>query len=105
MITQANIFENIPTDLSEEVFEKILSTSDFTLERIISHGHTSPKEGWYIQKKSEWVIVLEGEAILSFQDKDIRLKKGEYINIPAGTKHKVSWTKPDSPTIWLALHY
>ena len=25
--------------------------------------------------------------------------------IPAHTKHRVEWTTPDEPTIWLAVHY
>jgi len=62
--------------------------------------------GWYEQKDSEWVIVLQGEAILSFERKeDVRLKAGDYLNIPASQKHKVSWTKPNEKTIWLAVHY
>ena len=106
MISHTNIFQNIPTDLTEEIFEKILSTSSFTLERIISKGHTSPKSGWYDQKCNEWVMILQGEAVLSFQNsEDIRLGAGDYVNIAAHTKHKVSWTKPGVETIWLTLHY
>jgi cupin 2 domain-containing protein len=52
------------------------------------------------------VILLKGEAVISFMDEDdIRLKAGDYINIPAHKKHRVSWTKPDEETIWLAVHY
>ncbi len=102
---RSNIFKNIPSELKEEVFQKILETSEFTLERIISYGHSSPKSGWYEQTENEWVLLLEGEAVVSFEDKDVRLCKGDYINIPALTKHKVSWTKPEVETVWLALHY
>ncbi len=101
----SNILKNIPTELREEVFEKILETSEFTLERIISYGHTSPKSGWYEQEHNEWVILLKGEALISFEDKEVRLCEGDYLNIPSQTKHKVSWTKPKVKTIWLALHY
>jgi len=30
---------------------------------------------------------------------------GDYINIPAFKKHKVSWTLPNQESIWLAVHY
>ena len=101
-----NIFENIPKNLNEEVFEELLSVNSLKVERIISYGHTSPKSGWYDQDNDEWVILLKGEAVLSFCDKDdVRLKPGDHINIPAHTKHKVSWTIPDQETIWLAVHY
>lgn len=99
-----NIFADIPKMLPDELFEELITKENLKIERIISKGHTSST--WYNQSHDEWVIVLQGEAILSFEDKeDVRLKNGDYINIPAHTKHKVSWTLPDSETIWLAIHY
>jgi len=101
-----NIFKNITKNPDKEIFEDIISKDGIKVERIISHGQTSPKEGWYDQNSDEWVMILKGEAVLSFQNSDdVRLKKGDYINIPAHTKHKVSWTLPDEETIWLAVHY
>ena len=101
-----NIFENIPTQLPEELFENILSKEGLKIERIVSLGHTSPDKGWYNQESDEWVILLSGEAVISFDNgTDTRLKVGDYINIPADTKHRVSWTLPDEKTVWLAIHY
>ena len=103
---KSNIFNNTPKDLTDEFFENIILSNNIKIEKIVSKGHTSPKFGWYEQDKNEWVIILKGEAILSFEDeKQIHLKSGEYINIPAYKKHKVSWTKPDNETIWLAVFY
>ena len=101
-----NIFNEIPKDLKDELFEDIIKTENLKIERIVSYGHTSPKSGWYEQKENEWVIVLKGEAILSFENSDdVKLNSGDYINIPAFQKHKVSWTLPNAETIWLAIHY
>jgi cupin 2 domain-containing protein len=101
-----NIFENIPKELKEELFEEILSKANLKIERIVSKGHITPDEQWYDQESDEWVIVLQGEAVLSFENADdVKLKCGDYLNIPAHTKHRVSWTLPESETIWLALHY
>jgi cupin 2 domain-containing protein len=50
-------------------------------------------------------VVLQGAAKLSFSDKTIALHPGDFINIPAHTKHRVDWTTPHEPTIWLAVHY
>ena len=101
-----NIFSEIPKDLQDELFEDIIKTKNLKIERIISYGQTSPKSGWYESQENEWVIVLKGEAILSFENSDdVRLNAGDYINIPALKKHKVSWTLPDTETIWLAIHY
>ena len=101
-----NIFNQIPKDLQDEIFEDIITTETLKIERIISNGHTSPKTGWYESKENEWVIVLKGEAVLSFENsEDVRLNAGDYINITAFTKHKVSWTMPNTETIWLTIHY
>ena len=106
ILNKQNIFENIPNELKEELFEDIIKKDGLKIERIVSYGHTTDKFEWYEQKNDEWVILLQGEAILSFEDEpDISLHVGEYINISAMKKHKVSWTRPNEKTIWLAVHY
>lgn len=101
-----NIFNEIPKNLRDELFEDIINTKNVKIERIVSYGHTSPKSGWYESELNEWVILLKGEAILSFKEKeDVKLNAGDYINIAAFKKHKVSWTLPNAETIWLAVHY
>ena len=101
-----NIFQNLPKDLSSEVFEILASSPTVKIERIISKGHTSPAAGWYDQPQNEWVIVLKGEAILTFdRHPPVRLIPGSYFNIPAHQKHRVHWTDPTTETIWLAVHH
>jgi cupin 2 domain-containing protein len=103
---KSNIFANIPSEIKEELFEDIISNEGLKIERIVSKGHTTTESQWYDEKSNEWVIVLKGEAVLEFEGADeVRLKDGDYINIPARTKHRVSWTKPDAETVWLAIHY
>ncbi|WP_310442025.1 cupin domain-containing protein [Sulfurimonas sp.] len=105
-MNKSNIFDLIPATLKDELFEELISKESLKIERIISRGHTTPEHEWYDQRSNEWVILLQGEAVLSFlNENDVRLKAGDYINIPAHKKHKVSWTKPDEDTIWLAVHY
>ena len=101
-----NIFDAIPKNLKSEVFERFVDSNGVRIERIVSKGHTSPESGWYDQDQAEWVIVLRGKAILSFEDKpSITMKEGDFINILAHKKHKVEWTDPGIETIWLAVHY
>lgn len=105
MMEKSNIFSNIPTNLDDELFEDIINKESFKLQRIISQGHTTPEGEWYDQDEDEWVMLVSGEAVLSFFDnEDVHLKAGDYINIRAHKKHRVSWTKPDAKTIWLALY-
>ncbi len=101
-----NLLANIPLNLDKEVFEQLISSKHISIERIISKGHSSPKSGWYDQDKDEWVVVLNGKGILCFEDgSEFIMEPGDYLNIPAHSKHKVKWTVPDSETIWLAIHY
>lgn len=101
-----NIFADIPSKLDQELVEKLVENKGFCIERIISKGHVSPASGWYDEPKNEWVIVLKGEAVITFQDEvELRLTAGSYIGIPAHKKHRVSWTDPDNETVWLAVHY
>lgn len=102
----ANLLENIPNELPEEVFEALLCSNNVKLERILSFGHTSPKEGWYDQDDNEWVLILKGHGVIKFDDgRVVRLESGDYLNIGAHEKHKVIETCPEEVTIWLAIFY
>jgi cupin 2 domain-containing protein len=65
-----NIFSSIPDDIQQELFQDILTTDNFKIERILSKGHSSPAGYWYDQDKSEWVILLKGSAGIRFEDQD-----------------------------------
>jgi cupin 2 domain-containing protein len=102
----ANIFDGLPENLSNEVFEDIVRTPNMRIERIVSQGNASPEAGWYDQEENEWVIVLEGSAAILFEDgRQVVLKKGDHLNIPTHARHKVLWTDPRGLTIWLAVFY
>ena len=102
-----NIFSRIPQQLPDELVEVVLTNQHLRLERIISKGHASPEGFWYDQDEHEWVLLLQGEAILMLEDsiEPIKLTSGMYINLPAHVKHRVEWTSPEVETIWLALFY
>lgn len=103
---KGNIYTKIHADLSNEVFEVLVRNRNVKIERIVSKGHTSPDTGWYDQKQHEWVIVLKGNADISFENGPvINLKEGEYINIPAHKRHRVISTSITPETVWLAVHY
>jgi cupin 2 domain-containing protein len=99
------LFADLPRHLPDELVTTLLEADNLRVERIISHGHASPEEFWYDQEQSEWVIVLKGAAKLRFEDGIVSMNLGDFVNIPAHKKHRVEWTAPDEPTVWLAVHY
>lgn len=100
-----NIFNDLPAQLPKELVQILVQAANVRIERIVSHGHASPEDFWYDQDQHEWVIVLKGAARLRFEDALIELKAGDFVNIPAHKKHRVEWTTPVEPTIWLAVFY
>lgn len=105
MIEKYNIFDEIPVDKSEEKFFHIFKNDKIKIEKIVSNGQSSPKDFWYEQEKSEYILLLEGFSILEFEDFEIELKKGDCLNIEAFKKHRVKFTSQDEPTIWFAVFY
>jgi cupin 2 domain-containing protein len=102
-----NIFLGIRNRSAEEIFETIIKTNQFKIERIISDGQSTDKGKWYDQDEDEWVILLRGSAGLLFEsnNEEIIIKSGDYINIPAHQKHRIEWTDANEKTIWLAVLY
>ncbi len=105
MTSLNNLFADIPAHLPDELFTTLLDAAHVRIERIVTHGHTSPDGFWYDQVRHEWVVLLKGAARLRFEDEAVEMKPGDSVNIPAHRKHRVEWTTPDEPTIWLAVHY
>ena len=53
------------------------------------------------------MIVLAGEAVIAFEGEpeSRRMRAGDYLFIAPHRRHRVTWTDPDRPTIWLAAHF
>ena len=104
-LSSVNIFDNLPQHMPQELVQTLIGAANVRIERIVSHGHASAPDFWYDQDQHEWLIVLQGSATLRFEDGTLAMKPGDFINIPAHKKHRVEWTTPEEPTIWLAVHY
>ncbi len=102
-----NFFSDLSGDLANELIEVLAEGENTRIERIVSRGQSSPEGFWYDQEQTEWVVVLKGEAKLLIEgDKEpVHLEVGDHLLIPAHQKHRVEWTSPDEPTIWLAVFY
>ncbi len=106
-VNQGQLFADLPTDAPEESFLPLVMRPGVKIERIVSQGHASPPGFWYDQELNEWVILLRGQAIVEFAEPPTRveLAPGDYLTIAAHQRHRVVWTTPHQPTVWLAVHY
>ena len=102
-----NLFDRSPqAAANKEVFETLCEAREVRIERITSRGQTTPEGEWLSEKTHEWVALLQGEASLEFADEaeGTSLKAGDYLFIPAFTRHRVTMTSKEPPAVWLAIH-
>ena len=100
-----NIFDDIKVGNDKEEFIDILKNENIRIERIVSTGQKSEDDFWYDQDENEFILILEGNAVLEFEEKEVKLQKGDYLDIKANVKHRVKYTDVNNPTIWLAVFY
>jgi cupin 2 domain-containing protein len=70
------------------------------VEQILSSTH--PDGQWYDQSHDEFVLVVEGAATLELEGETVRLVVGDWLMLPAHTRHRVVATH--AGTSWLAVH-
>jgi len=104
----ANLFAGLPaTAQATELIDTLLERPGLRIERIVSTGQASQPGFWYQQEDAEWVVVLSGAARLRFEDEtDVRpLGRGDWLYIAPQRRHRVEWTDPSVPCVWLAVHH
>jgi cupin 2 domain-containing protein len=100
-----NLHSNLPERGPDEDLATILENQGVRIERIVSYGHVTPSDRPYEQAEDEWVMLVRGAARLWLDPTgEVALFPGDYLLIPAGMPHRVTWTTPDAPTVWLAVH-
>jgi cupin 2 domain-containing protein len=102
-----NLLRDIPDARAGEITEAVVGAPGVRIERIVSLGQASPSGFWYDQAETEWVLLLAGAALLRFADEpEARLiGPGDCVEIAAHRRHRVDWTDPAQPTVWLAVFY
>ena len=99
-----NLF-NLPDPLphNEDIIDLVRS-DDIRIERIVSTGQTTPEGQWYDQDEDEWVVLVQGEAVLEYENGErLNLSAGDHVLLPAHCRHRVAYTSPQPPCIWLAV--
>lgn len=103
-----NLLAGLPSGTQAgECVETLLGTSGLRIERIVSTGQASPPGFWYDQTEGEWVLLASGSARLRFEDEKAArfLQAGDWLYIAPRRRHRVDWTDPAAPTVWLAVHH
>ena len=106
-ISVSRLLSALPAACDAEVTVTLLTADGLRFERIVSHGQASPDGFWYDQTEAEWVMVLTGRARLTIagEPHDHDLGPGDAVFLPARCRHRVAWTDPHQPTVWLALFF
>lgn len=101
-----NLLRDLPHARAGEIVERLAGSGPVRIERIVSHGEASPAGFWYDQNQAEFVVVLAGAARLAFEDgEELALGAGDFVDIAPHRRHRVAWTDPGQPTVWLAVFY
>jgi cupin 2 domain-containing protein len=102
----SNLLTDAAGDGPDELFATLLERPGIRIERIVSRGHFTPADAPYDQPWGEWVLLVEGAARLWIEgQEEVALGPGDHLLIPAHRRHRVTWTRPDAATIWLAVHF
>jgi len=95
-----NLFTDAASPLEGERFDILLRHRNLVVERIVSSASIAAQE--YVQTQDEWVVLIQGEAVLEVAGEATSLKSGDYLFLPAGVPHTVLRTSPGA--LWLAVH-
>lgn len=108
MIKTGNLRSGLPArPLPDEVVNLLVERLGLRIERIVSAGQATPEGQWYDQDRDEFVLVVDGAARLSIEGEteERELGEGDWILLPAHCRHRVTWTRAEPPTVWLAVHF
>jgi cupin 2 domain-containing protein len=100
-----NLYSGLTPSPGAEQFVDLLSQPGLRIERIVSNGQASPPGFWYDQPQAEWVLLVQGDASISFEGEAAPrlLRAGDFLDIAAHRRHRVESTAAN--TLWLAVHY
>jgi len=88
-----------------ELVEALIPDRGVLIERIISSGHITLPDSWYDQERDEWVVLLQGQARVAWENgQELVMEAGDWVFIAAHERHRVEYTSEQPPCIWLAVH-
>ena len=100
-----NIFDIPNVPMTEELTEILTQSKNVRIERVVSTGQVSPNGFWYDQGENEFVLLVQGEAVIGYENDQIKLMAGDTLFIPAHQKHNVQYTSTEPACIWVCVFY
>ena len=98
-----NIYELPPVPFLAELVTDLHRDAGIRIERIVSTGQTTD---WLNQNETEFVILIQGNATLEFDDgREVTMKPGDTILIKPHQRHRVTFTSTEPPCIWLCVFW
>ena len=95
-----NLYDNAAPPAQGERFETLLQHKNLVIERIISSAATNPTA--CVQEQDEWVLLVQGTAVIDIDGAAKSLKAGDCVFLPAKTPHAVK--QVSAGALWLAVH-
>lgn len=92
-----NLLDNLIFSKSEEVEEKVYEDEKVRVLRTMSLDQVTD---FMIQDEDEFVVLMEGKASIETDREVIEMKKGDFIFIEKGLRHRVI---DQDRAIWFCL--
>jgi cupin 2 domain-containing protein len=96
----ANLFTDATAPASGERFDVLLQQKNVVIERIVSTSDVIPTP--CVQQHDEWVLLVQGSAVLAVDGVRHELRSGDHLFIAACVPHTVLQAAQGS--VWLAVH-
>jgi len=99
-MTTGNLFADRTPPAQGERFDVLLDHRNLVVERIVSSTDITPRT--YVQPQDEWVVLVQGDALLDVEGAPVELKAGDHVFLPAHVPHTVR--RVSEGALWLAVH-
>jgi len=95
-----NLHHDAIAPATGERFHTLLAHQGLVIERILSSSKIASQT--YVQSQDEWVVLLQGEALLDVEGQQVSLRSGDHVFLPSQTPHTV--LSVSQGAMWLAVH-
>lgn len=99
-VARGRLLDSSSAPADGERVDEVVRVGELLVEQILSAVPDTPVE--FLQDHDEWVLVLDGGAVLEVDGEVLELGPGDWVLLPAGAPHRL--LDNARGTNWLALH-